>query len=130
MPMRYIPLIIVLLISGAAQGQAYTRLALKGGGIRGIAYAGALQVLEERHVAEGIRQVAGTSVGAITGALFSVGYSSKEIREILFAQDIGEFNDGEGFFYWRAEAAAEEIWLVQGEEDGTMDRNTGSSEDR
>jgi len=81
-----------------ASAQQYKYLVLKGGGIRGIAYAGALQVLEEKKITDGLEKVAGTSVGAIVGLLFSVGYSARQIEEIMFDQDIAAFNDGEGYF--------------------------------
>jgi NTE family protein len=55
-------------------------LALSGGAVRGIAHAGVLEVL----VAEGIPigAVAGTSAGAIVGALFSAGVSPAAIARL------------------------------------------------
>ncbi len=44
----------------------YKNLVFKGGGVRGIAYIGALQYLYERGIMPHIRRVAGTSAGAIT----------------------------------------------------------------
>lgn len=44
----------------------YRNLVFKGGGVRGIAYIGALQYLYERGVMRSISRVAGTSAGAIT----------------------------------------------------------------
>ena len=76
----------------------YENLVLEGGGIRGIAFTGALKVLEEKQVLPQIEKVAGTSVGAIVGALISVGYSSDELRNIMFDLKVQTFNDGEGFF--------------------------------
>ena len=97
--MRHILLfLLVLFATVSSPAQQYKYLVLKGGGIRGIAYAGALQVLEDKGVAQGIEKVAGTSVGAITGVLFSMGYTAKEIAGIMYDQDIAAFNDGEGYF--------------------------------
>ncbi|MBA3827303.1 MAG: patatin-like phospholipase family protein [Taibaiella sp.] len=73
-------------------------LVLKGGGIRGIAYTGALSELEKNKITDSIANVAGTSVGAIVGTLFSVGYSAAELRELMFGLRIEQFNDGEWFF--------------------------------
>ena len=55
-------------------------LALSGGATRGIAHAGVLEVL----VAEGIpvHAIAGTSAGAIVGALFAAGVPTDEIARI------------------------------------------------
>jgi len=97
--MRIIPaFIIAILLALLCHAQPYKYLVLKGGGIRGIAYAGALKTLEEQHITQGIERVAGTSVGAITGALLCVGYSAQQIEDIMFDQDIAAFNDGEGYF--------------------------------
>jgi NTE family protein len=74
--------------------QTYTNLALEGGGIRGIAYAGAFEELERRHITDSVARIAGTSVGAVAGCLLSVGYSASEIRELLFGLKIQHFNDG------------------------------------
>ncbi len=71
---------------------------MKGGGIRGIAYTGALRVLEEKHITPGIEKVAGTSVGAIVGVMFALGYSAGEIETIMYQIDIKTFNDGAWFF--------------------------------
>jgi NTE family protein len=87
-----------------AVAQPYTNLALEGGGIRGIAYAGAFEELEQRQLLVHIQNIAGTSVGAAAGCLLSVGYSAKEIKNILFTLEIETFNDGRWFFLggqWR-----------------------------
>ena len=56
-------------------------LVLSGGGAKGLAHIGALKVIEESGVR--IDYIAGTSMGAIVGALYSAGYSADEL-EILF----------------------------------------------
>ena len=50
---------------------AFRNLVFKGGGVRGIAYMGALEVLEEEGVLGSIERVAGTSSGAIAATLVS-----------------------------------------------------------
>ena len=52
-------------------------LALGGGGSKGFAHIGVLRVLEEHGYR--VRVVAGTSAGAIIGALYASGYSPDEI---------------------------------------------------
>jgi NTE family protein len=49
----------------------YRNLVFKGGGVRGIAYMGALEVLEEEGILRNIERVAGTSSGAIAATLVS-----------------------------------------------------------
>ncbi len=82
----------------SAHAQPYKYLVLEGGGIRGIAYPGALQVLEQKHITPGIEKVAGTSVGAIVATLMAFGYNADQIRDIMMGLNIKSFNDGGWFF--------------------------------
>jgi len=56
-------------------------LALSGGGARGLAHIGALEAFLEAGL--DFQVVAGTSMGAIVGALFAAGKTPKEMREIV-----------------------------------------------
>ena len=67
-------------------------LVMEGGGVKGIALAGALEVLEERGYR--VNRVAGSSAGAIAGALAASGISAREMVEILRATDYRAFEDG------------------------------------
>jgi NTE family protein len=57
-------------------------LALGGGFARGIAHIGVLKVLEEAQIP--VRFVAGTSVGALIGAIYCSGLSVAELEEIAY----------------------------------------------
>lgn len=63
-------------------------LALSGGGARGIAHVGVLEVLEEMRIP--ISCVTGTSMGAIVGATFAAGRPPKEMEKIVLAADWDE----------------------------------------
>ncbi len=76
----------------------YKNLALEGGGVRGLAYAGVLEVLEQKNILNNIERVAGSSAGAIAGLMISLGYNSKEIDSILQTLKIEDFNDGKNIF--------------------------------
>ncbi|MEM6718829.1 MAG: patatin-like phospholipase family protein [Bacteroidota bacterium] len=69
-------------------------LVFKGGGVLGIAYAGALQVLENHNILDGIKGVAGTSAGSIVATLVSLKYSAPKIKEIVAATNFKKFEDG------------------------------------
>lgn len=69
-------------------------LVFEGAGIRGIAYCGALMELEDRGYLTCIDRVAGTSSGAITACLVSIGYSAQETYRIIGSTDFSKFNDG------------------------------------
>jgi len=58
-------------------------LVLSGGGAKGLAHIGALKVIENSGVQ--IDYIAGTSMGAIVGALYASGYSADELL-VLFKQ--------------------------------------------
>jgi NTE family protein len=55
-------------------------LVLSGGGAKGIAHIGVLEVLEEAGIR--VDYISGTSMGSIIGALYSIGYSPGEMREL------------------------------------------------
>jgi predicted acylesterase/phospholipase RssA len=59
--------------------RAQQALVLSGGGSRGIAHVGVLEVLEQRGYDPDI--VVGTSMGAVVGALYAAGYTPAEIVE-------------------------------------------------
>jgi NTE family protein len=59
--------------------QRVVGLALSSGGARGIAHVGVLKVLEREHIP--IDMLAGTSAGALFGALYAIGRSIEEIEE-------------------------------------------------
>ncbi|WP_324719724.1 patatin-like phospholipase family protein [Salinimicrobium sp. HB62] len=56
-------------------------LVLSGGGAKGLAHIGVLKVLEEAGVR--VDYIGGTSMGAIVGALYSAGYSAKQLDSIF-----------------------------------------------
>lgn len=61
-------------------------LVLSGGGARGIAHIGALQVFQERGIAPSL--IAGTSAGAIIGAFYAAGMQAGEIFEFIRSVEI------------------------------------------
>ncbi|MEO7960123.1 MAG: patatin-like phospholipase family protein [Ginsengibacter sp.] len=76
----------------------YKNLVLEGGGVRGLAYAGALEVLEQRNILQNIEQVGGSSAGAIAGLMIALDYNSHEIDSIFDKLKVQQFNDGKDIF--------------------------------
>ena len=68
-------------------------LALSGGGIRGIAHAGALKALEDNNIK--IDVIGGTSAGAMVSSLYAMGYSSYYIFMLFkrYAKEIVGFSN-------------------------------------
>ena len=69
-------------------------LVLEGGGVKGIALVGALAVFEERGYR--FHRVAGTSAGAIVGALVAAGVPARSMHEIVREIDYRAFRDARG----------------------------------
>ncbi|KAL4222119.1 hypothetical protein ACF0H5_018159 [Mactra antiquata] len=69
----------------------FENLVFEGGGNKGLAYCGALRVLEQLGLFKTgqIKRFAGTSAGAMTAALLAVGYDSHDIEGFL-SQDLSE----------------------------------------
>ncbi len=61
-------------------------IALGGGAARGLAHIGVLEILEKEHIP--IDMIAGTSAGAIVGALFATGKSAAEIKKEVLEIDL------------------------------------------
>jgi NTE family protein len=75
-------------------------LVFEGGGVLGVAYQGAYEVLIEQQLLDNIEKVAGTSTGAIATLLISLKYSKEESRKLLLELDFQTLPDGgwTGFF--------------------------------
>jgi NTE family protein len=73
-------------------------IVFEGAGVRGIAYSGVIRTLEQRNIIQHIKRVGGTSAGAITALMVSLGYNSVEIYKIISDTKFQKFNDGEFFF--------------------------------
>lgn len=71
----------------------FRNLVFEGGGVKGIAYIGALAVLEEKGILPDIKRVGGTSAGAIVAALMALDYSVEEIKDVLWTMDFDRFLD-------------------------------------
>jgi len=71
----------------------FKNLVFEGGGVKGIAYAGALQILEQQKILPDIRRVAGTSAGAISAVLVALGANSQDVEEIVGGTHFRDFMD-------------------------------------
>lgn len=60
-------------------------LVLSGGGAKGFAHIGVLRVFEEEGIP--ISLITGNSIGALAGAMYSVGYSADQIEDFVKTQD-------------------------------------------
>lgn len=72
---------------------AFRNFVFEGGGVKGIAYLGALDVLAEKKIIPGIQRIGGTSAGAINAILLGLGFTRKETKDILWSLDFNKFMD-------------------------------------
>ena len=70
-------------------------LVFQGGGVKGLAYVGALQELEARQMYAGIEASAGTSAGSIVSTLVCLRYSVADISKIMDNTNMASFMDRE-----------------------------------
>lgn len=84
---RFLCFILISILSFPLLGSERKKvgLVLGGGGAKGVAHIGVLKVLEEAGIP--IDYIAGTSMGAIVGALYAVGYQAAEIDSMVSQQD-------------------------------------------
>lgn len=87
-------------ISNISYGEreAAGALVMKGGGIKGLAYVGALEVLLEKYTFD---RYVGTSAGAISALLLAAGYTIEELKTILREKDFRDFFDAK---WWQVPA--------------------------
>ncbi len=71
----------------------FKNLIFEGGGVKGIAYAGAIKQLDQKNMLESLSRVGGTSAGAITAALLALGAGWKDIRDVVGGTDFRKFMD-------------------------------------
>lgn len=89
-------------------------LVLSGGGARGIAHVGLIQALEDHEIP--IDYVTGTSMGAIIGAFYAMGYNPSEMLELICSNEFSSWSTGEidknKLFYFREETPTPQMISV------------------
>jgi NTE family protein len=71
----------------------FKNLVFEGGGVKGIAYVGAMEILERKGILKDITRVGGTSAGAINAVLLGLNYSVAETQDILGKLNFRRFLD-------------------------------------
>ena len=78
---------------------AVENLVLEGGGMKGIAFCGAIKYLEEIDIIRGIKGVIGSSAGSLYATLIACKASSADCRKIIENANFKSFRDDNS--YWR-----------------------------
>lgn len=67
-------------------------LVLSGGGAKGLTHIGIIRALEENNIP--IDYITGTSMGAIIGSLYAMGYSPDDMEELIASEDFKRWYSG------------------------------------
>ena len=103
---------LVLLCSLSAQSVG---LVLSGGGAKGITHIGIIQALEENNIP--IDYITGTSIGAIVGALYAMGYTPQEMLSLISSKEFQQCYSGEidedNIFYIKENEPTPELYSIK-----------------
>ncbi|MGM0503755.1 MAG: patatin-like phospholipase family protein [Bacteroidota bacterium] len=87
-------------------------LVLSGGGAKGLAHIGVIKALEENNIP--VDYVTGTSMGAIVGGLYAIGYSPEEMTELVLSDEfrnwaVGEIERDYIYYFKKSPVAADMV---------------------
>jgi NTE family protein len=106
----FVSFMFLLVSSGYSQKVG---LVLSGGGASGIAHIGVIKALEENHIP--IDYITGTSMGAFIGALYSAGYTPKQMEELVTSKEFQEIATGtinSKYAYYFKQGSPEASWIT------------------
>lgn len=79
-------------LDSIGKGRQTVGLVLSGGGAKGVAHVGVIKALEENGIP--VDYVAGTSMGAIVGSLYSCGWSPEKMLKMFASQEFLNWSTG------------------------------------
>jgi len=74
----------------------FKNLVFEGGGAKGIAYLGAIEVLKREGILQKIERIGGTSAGAINALLLGLHYTDKDLEDIILNMNFVKMLFGAG----------------------------------
>lgn len=90
---KRIYLILLFLLTLFSSHAQKVGLVLSGGGAKGLTHIGIIRALEENNIP--IDYVTGTSMGAIIGSLYAMGYSPDDMERIIKSDDFKRWYSGD-----------------------------------
>ncbi len=90
---RFLIILICLFTLLPAVRAQRVGLVLSGGGAKGMTHIGVIRALEENNIP--IDYIAGTSIGAIIGSLYAMGYSPDEMEKLIKSDEFKLWYSGE-----------------------------------
>lgn len=115
-------LCLVSVFNASATERQSVGLVLSGGGAKGIAHIGIIKALEENGIP--IDYVAGTSMGAIVGGLYSAGFTPEQMVELILSEEFSSWSTGKldktkTFYYLKPEKTPAVVSFDIGGRDST-----------
>lgn len=89
---RFLSVVMAWLLLAVPANAQKVGLVLSGGGAKGMAHIGVIRALEENGIP--IDYVTGTSMGAIIGSLYAMGYSPNEMEELIRSDEFKKWYTG------------------------------------
>lgn len=89
-------------------------LVFRGGGMKGIAYCGALDVLTSIGMLKNVKRFAGTSAGAMFSTFLALGYTSIEIEHMFRTTNFKAFKDAKKGFLAKMENLYKRFGMFEG----------------
>lgn len=112
--LRYLTIIFFIIVICQLSFVNYSHaqkvgVVLSGGAAKGGAHIGVLKALEEQGIP--IDYIAGTSIGAIVGAMYASGYTLKEIEDLMSSQEFqrwatGVTDEDYTYYFWKEDPNA------------------------
>lgn len=106
-------LVVLLFFSPNRTSAQKVGLVLSGGAASGAAHIGVLKALEENQIP--VDYITGTSMGALIGALYSMGYSPDEIQTMLKSEQFRNWSEGiidQKFAYYFKRDDSNASWIT------------------
>ena len=107
-------LLTILTLAGTMLAQS-VGLVLSGGGAKGITHIGIIQALEENGIP--IDYITGTSIGAIVGGLYAMGYTPQEMLDLISSKEFQQCYSGEidedNLYYIRQNDPTPELYSIK-----------------
>jgi len=104
-------MVFALLLPAGVRGQKVA-LVLSGGGSKGVSHIGVIKALEENDIP--IDYIAGTSMGAIIGAMYAGGLPVDEMEELLVSDEVKRWASGEiegSYRYYFKDEQPDASWI-------------------
>ncbi len=97
---------------------------LSGGGAKGLAHIGVIKALEENDIP--IDYITGTSIGAIVGGAYAIGYSPEQMQELFSSNEFhlwatGKLKEKDRYFFKKLPPTAEWIELNLAWQDSSLE---------